>query len=318
MKIPKVGNILIPDIAKKIEKKLKILNLEPEITPSQFLKKWGTKKHRYFSPCRTKEGNKIAFYSRLHFNLDAKTKIVDEINFLRNAKRVKLKIEKFTPEILDWGFEKDFEWFKRELPPGKPLGASRLLKQKINREIISKITKMVFEISRTPKNIFSNLKIFNVNNYFAKGHYEKLTEQGFLKKELVEKILGFIKKNMLILKKENNYFSHGDLNLGNIISDGKNVFIIDWELIRLNNFAYDIGYLWSHLWQIKKELRQSLISQYIKLLSSEKLSKFKILFPIIVSFVSLGGVNSGVTNKRRGFYLKVLNNCLNFEKLIKL
>lgn len=318
MKIPKVGNILIPQIAKKIEKKLKILNLEPEITPSQFLKRWGTKKHRYFSPCRTKEKSKIAFYSRLHFNLDAKTKIIDEINFLRNVKKAKLKIEKFIPQILDWGFEKDFEWFKRELPPGKPLGASRLLKQKINGEIISKMTKMVFEISRAPKNVFSSLKIFNVNNYFAKGHYEKLVGQGFLKKELVEKILGFIKKNVTILKKENTYLSHGDLNLGNIISDGKNVFIIDWELIRLNNFAYDIGYLWSHLWQAKRKLRQALISQYLKLLSAEKLSKFKILFPIIVSFISLGGVSSEATNKRRVFYLKALNNCLNFEKLIKL
>lgn len=186
MKIPKVGNILIPGIAKK-QKKLKTLNLEPEIAPSQFLKKWGTKKHRYFSTCQTKKGEKIAFYSRLHFNLDAKTKIINEINFLRNLKRVKLKIKKFIPEILDWGFEKDFEWFKRKLPPGKPLGASRLLTQKINKEMISKIAKMAFEISKTPKSLFSNLKIFNVNNYFAKEHYEKLVGQGFLKKELVEK-----------------------------------------------------------------------------------------------------------------------------------
>ena len=94
---------------------------------------------------------------------------------------------------------------------------------------------------------------------------------------------------MPLLEKENHYISQGDLNLDNIIIDEKNnPWLIDWELIHLNNFAYDIGYLWAHLWEAKKEFRQKLISKYIKHLNKNELLKFKKLLQVVASYLSLG------------------------------
>jgi thiamine kinase-like enzyme len=323
MKPPKYGNILISNIQEKIEKKLKELGLKPEISPSEFLKKHKNRKHRYFSACQEKNGKKVGFYSRLHFNLDAKNKFNQEIEFLLKLKENDFEIKKNVPQIINFGKEKDFEWFEREFTEGKPLGFSRNLTQKINLRLVPKIVKIIFNIQKIPSNFLSKIKSFNIKNYLAKEIYEKLAKEKVLEKKLVFDIQNFIKKNWKLLQKENKYFCHGDLNLGNVISDKKNIWIIDWELVHLNNFAYDLGYLWSHFWQAKKDFRKSLILKFLKKLPKEKIEKFKIVFPIVVAYLALGGINFKERKKinaikRKNFYSQVLKNFFNFEKLIKL
>jgi thiamine kinase-like enzyme len=323
MKIPKTGNILIPKIGEKVEKKLKELELRPEIPPKEFLKIHKGGKHRYFSVCQTKEGEKVGFYSRLHFNLDAKNKVIREIKFLSKLKESNFKIKKIVPQIRDFGIEKDFEWFVREFPKGEPLGFSRELFQKIDLKLVPKIVKMIFEIQKIPPNFLPKIESFKVENYLARNVYSALVNEGILKKDLADSIQKFIKKNLNFLEKENKCFCHGDLNLGNIISNGKEIWLIDWELIHLNNFAYDIGYLWSHLWQVERSFRQNLIFEFMKKLPKEKIENFKILFPTVTSFLALGGIKFREKRKmdgekRKKFYSQVFENCLNFEKLIKL
>lgn len=323
MRIPKVGNILIPGIKKKIEKTLEKLKLKPEISIDNFLAKFKTKKHRYCTICESEEGKKVVFYSRLHFNLDAKEKVIREIKFLEKLKRSDLKIKEVVPEIIEWKIEKSFEWYLRNLSPGEPLGQRRILQQKLDKKIISKIAKIILEISKIPQDFIKPLKEFNVENYLAKKVYQELLKKKLLKRELVNSIQSFIEKNLSFLKKENKYFSHGDLNLGNLIYDGKKVFLIDWELIHINNFAFDIGYFWSHLWQAKKEIRRSLVQEYLKEIPKTQFEKFKVLFPIVTSFLALGGIQfkeekKFLFNLRQRFYSKVFENFFNFEKLIKL
>ncbi|KPJ57367.1 hypothetical protein AMJ49_02140 [Parcubacteria bacterium DG_74_2] len=324
MIIPKAGRILIPKIGDKIERKLKELNLRPETSPRKFLKIYKTGKHRYFSPCLTKEKEKFAFYARLHNNLDAKRKFIREINFLRKLKKINLKIKRITPEIINYRIEEDFEWFFREYPEGPPLGYRRNLTQKPFPGMVRKIIRAIFDVSKIHPKIFPGLKRFSFQNYLALGVYEDFAKKKIVPKNLSEKILRFIKENLSLLEKENKYFCHGDLNLGNILSDGKEIWIIDWELIHLNNFVYDIGYLWAHLWEAKRYFRQKLIKAYINRLSSHKFQKFKKILPIVVSYLSLGGIEQKkerekikILKKRRRFYLNLLKNCLNFEKLIK-
>jgi len=317
MKIPKAGNILIPEISEKIEKKQKELNLRPETSPKEFLRIHKLGRHRYFSPCLDKKGEKLAFYTRVHFNLDAKRKIIKEINFLERLKKSNLKIKKIVPEIIGFGFEKDFEWFERKYPLGIPLGESRDLKQKLRIGLVPKLIKIIIEISDIPPSFFPKIKKFKVENYLAKSAYQDLIEKGIIEKNLSAAIQGFIKKNLPLLKKEDKYFCHGDLNLGNVLSGEKRVWIIDWELIHLNNFAYDIGYLWTHLWATERVFRQKLILSFLKRLPPQKIKKFKIFFPIVTSYLAIGGIKHGV-KKRKIFYSNLFKNCLNFEKLIKL
>jgi hypothetical protein len=316
-------NILISNIQKKIEKKLRELNLKPKISPREFLKI--QRKHRYFSPSLSKDGKIVAFYARLHDNLDAKEKFIREINFLKKIKESSLRIKKFVPEILDYGIENDFEWLIREHKIALPLGQSRNLTQEISSEIIKKIVKLILEIAKIPPGNFPGLKKFNCQNYFGNGVYRNLIKKGLIPREISEKLREMVKRSFLLLEKENKYFCHGDMNLGNILSDKKNIWIIDWELIHLNNFAYDIGYLWAHLWEAKRNFRNELMNSYLKELNSQKLLKFKKLLPIVVSYLSLGGIELKKENekkeifqKRRSFYLKLLKNCLDFQKLIKI
>jgi thiamine kinase-like enzyme len=167
------------------------------------------------------------------------------------------------------------------------------------------------------------IKKFKVEDYLGKGIYSGLVNEGLLEGNLANSIQNFIKKNLSLLKKENKYFVHGDLNLGNIISDKTNIWLIDWELIHLNNFVYDIGYLWAHLWQAKRQFRQNLISIFLKKISGEELKKFKIFFPTVASFLALGGIKFQEGKKaeneiRKKFYSQIFENFSNFEKLIKL
>jgi len=322
MRLLKVGNILIPKIKEKIKKKQKELNLKPIISPAGFLKIHKTGKHRYFSPCLTNKGKKVVFFARLHNNLDAKIKFKTDIEFLEKIRKKNFKIKKFVPELINFGIEKDFEWLVRKYPEEPPLGTSRNISREITQKTIEKIAKIVFEISKiSPQKLSIKLRKFDFKNYLPLKTYLKLVEENLISKETAENIGKMIKKNFPLLKKENSYFSHGDLNLGNILSDGKNFWVIDWELIRLNNFAYDIGYLWAHLWEAKREIRKKLMENYIKNLNSEKLEKFKKLLPIVASYISLGGIltkKKGESfTKRRKFYKNLLENCLDFDKLIK-
>jgi len=324
----KENKILINNIEKKIEKKIKELEISPQISPSQFFKKYRTFKHRYFSPCQTKSGKTVAFYARCHNNLDAKEKFIRETRFFKKIQEENFPIKKVIPKIIKSGKGKGFEWMIREYIEGKPLGHSRKVTLHPTKEQIKELTGLIIKISKIPPANFCGLKLkkFNCKNYLAEDLYHTLLKNGLISRSHKNKLTTIIKKTIPLARKENNYFSQGDLNLGNIIVDEKNkLWIIDWELIHINNFAYDIGYLWTHLWGIKRDLRKKLITEYIKHLNKEKLLKFKKLLPLVASYLSLGGIqiryskeNKELYKRRRKFYTNLLINCTkDFKELIK-
>ncbi len=319
------NSILIPNIQQKIKKKLNEFSLKADTSPKEFLEKHGVGRHRYVSRCQTKKGEWVAFYARLHNNEDSKNKFLQEIHFLETIKKSKLKIGNFIPPILNFGRENDFEWMIRRYLEGKALGFSRKVISPLPTKAVNKITDDVYEISLTSPKYFSGLKEFDYKNYLATGTYQDLAKKGVISKKFANQILRQIKITIPLLKKENHYLSHGDLNLGNIIEEKGKIWIIDWELISKNNFAYDIGYLWAHLWEAEKSFRQALISDYVKKLTPQKLEKFKKLLPVVATYLSLGGIEykeskekEAMLKRRRIFYLKLIENCLKpFSQLIK-
>ncbi len=330
-------NILIKNIVQKIDKKLKKLEFKPLVSPQKFVQKFGTKKHRYWSICQTKNGKKIAFYARLHDNKDAQEKFLNEIKFFNKifkGDRLSFdkKREKFfkslMPRFLTAGLEEDFEWLVREYFIGQPLGHSRMLKIEISEKMASRLAKIIFQINQTPIRYFKNLRLkkFDWQNYInVKNSYFGLTKNGIIKKETHQKINKFLKNKTDLLKRENHYFCHGDLNLGNIIFYRNSFKIIDWELMHLNNFVYDFAYCWTHLWQASKGFRQKLVQAYLKLIPASKIKIFKTLLPITVIYFTLGGIiyRSRQLSKqyllaRRNFYLKIVSKAVEgYEELIK-
>ena len=321
-------NILIPNIETKIDKKLKSLQLSPQITPRSFFKKYMDSKHRYFSPCKNQEGSLFAFYARCHNNENAKKKFIQEINFLNSIKETKLSINNSIPKIIKSRKGNDFEWMLREYIKGKTLGYSRKLAFPPQRKTIDQLVLLISEIKKIKLKQSSSLKLkkFTIKNYLSESLYTHLSKKKIISSSLSKKSIKNINSTMPLLKKENHYISQGDLNLGNIIIDEKNnPWLIDWELIHLNNFAYDIGYLWAHLWEAKKEFRQKLILEYIKHLNKNELLKFKKLLPIVASYLSLGGIciehskeKKTELEKRRVFYIRLLTNCFkSFEEFVR-
>ncbi len=318
-------NALIPQIEKKIEKKLRSLNLCPAVPPDLFIRKKGIKKHRYFSLCKDLYGNETFFYARLHNNQNAQKKFITEINFLKKIKKSNLKIKNKIPEIKNWGCEADFEWLQREKIKPNPLAnLNEKNLSKAFKKISSELSSFIFQISKI-KTKGLGFKKFDWNDYCNPSPLKKLFGQGIISKKLSEELRQMLKKEALLLKRQNIYLSHGDLTLENILFDGNKFWIIDWERAYLNNLAYDIAFLWTHLWKSKSS-RKKLTESYLKNLNDNKKTIFKKIFPIVVSYLALGGVFLDIDkekerdrNKRKNFCIQIFKKSpQGFMSLIKI
>ncbi len=166
---------------------------------------------------------------------------------------------------------------------------------------------------------------FGWNDYCNSSPLNKLLGQKMISKKLSEELRQMLKKEAVLLKRQNTYLSHGDLTLENILFDGNKFWIIDWERAHLNNLAYDIAFLWTHLWKSKFS-RKKLTESYLKNLNDNKKIIFKKIFPIVVSYLALGGVFLDIDkekerdrNKRKNFCIQILKKSpQGFMSLIKI
>jgi len=318
---------VVTNVGPKIKNKLGKLCLKPEISPIEFIKRVNGKKHRYFSPCETISGQKVVFYARIHDNKDAQKKFINEIRFLKKIKESRLPLTKVIPELFASGIEKSYEWLVRAYLPAPPLGYSRSLYQKTPKKIVRQLAKAIYQISKIPhKTLGLELTKFNTKNYLVANQCQGLVNRQLIPASLSHQIINLTERSLPLLKEENRYPAHSDLNLGNILVEKNHFWLIDWELVQFNNFAYDIGYLWAHLWQAPATFRNQLIKSYLNQLSNGQVAKFKKLFPIVVIYLSLGGIeyrkNSkeklAIMQKRRRYYLNLLYKCVgSFQQLIR-
>lgn len=308
--------LLIPKISEKIERLLKELKLKPEISPQKFIKKTKGEKHRYSSLCFTKEGEKLIFYARLFKSLYEKERMLNEI---RLAKIISKEISiGFFPRYFSSGTKKDFEWFTREYFQAGSLERTKKiekLKRELKKEEIEEIVKALLKIANFPLFLFPFLKKFDLNEYF--GLPRRIGEKEILTKEEIKRLENLLKENKEVLEKENKYFSHGDFQIGNILISKSGLKIIDLESIQINNFAFDLAFLTTRLWQDKK-IRKKIIESYQSLLPKEKNRVFPILFRINTFYIAYHTFmsnpieySSEMLKKRKNFYLKLMKSCLN-------
>jgi len=318
-------NGLIPQIEKKIAKKLSLLSLHPALPPDLFIRKKGVKKHRYFSSCRDHLGKESLFYARLHKNQNARKKFITEINFLKRIKRGDLKIKNNIPEIINWGIEADFEWLQREkIKPNSLANFSQKNFPKAFEKISARLSAFMFQVARV-KTKGLGFEKFYWRNYFKSSSLDKLVNQGIVSGELSLELRQMVEKELPLLKKQNIYLSHGDLTLENILFDGDNFWVIDWERAHLNNSAYDITFLWMHLWKSRSS-RKKLIEAYLKKLKNNQRVIFKKIFPLVASYLALGGTFLNIDKekakdgkRRKNFCIQVLKRSpQGFISLIKI
>lgn len=305
---------LIPDIENKIEETLVELKLKPEVSVQEFIKKTKGAKHRYSSLCRNNKGEKVIFYARLHEDKDAKTKMTREISFFKKSRN--LKISKYVPEVYSSRKEKGLEWLSREYFKTPILGLNERLDRKIKNKEAEALTEAVFQIQNTELEALKgvSLEVFPVKNYLkSKDQLSRLIKKKIISQTKAQEIKRVLEENKSLLEKENKYFCHGDLNLGNIIISKETIKIIDWESIQINNPAFDIAYLFTHLWQAPKTIRKTLISSYLALFSKEQRAVFLQLFPVVIFYLAVHGIEARpkeirpkLLKKRKEFFQKLL------------
>ena len=317
---------IIPGIEEKIEKTLKKLELEPKTSPARFIEKTGGNKHRYSSACTNPQGKRVIFYARLHDNPDAKRKMERELSFFKNVRKQKSKISKFIPEIYSLKIEKDFEWLVRQYFTVNPLGINEQLNKKIEKKDAVLLAEAICQIKDVPLSTLKHvsLKKFSIKQYLnSLDQIEKLVKDKILTKKEAKSITKLLEKSTALLKKENRYFCHNDLNLGNIIISRGSVKIIDWESIQINNLVCDISYMFCHLWQAKTGIREALIKTYFNLLTPEEKSVFERIFSIVIFYLATGAIDfitpevaPSLLKKRKEFFKKLLKkSCQGIEEL---
>lgn len=318
--------LLIPGIAQKINSVLKRLNLKPKITPEQFIEKRQGKKHRYPSVCLSSERKKIIFYARLHKKFSEKERMRTEVKIARVL--LKEPLFPYFPKYLATGIEKDFEWLSREYFPPTVMEAKtciQKLKRPLTEQEIAKIAKATFEMGQLPIEKFPFLKKFSPKKYLFSEALKSLFQKKVLSRDEVEKFKELLERNKKIFAKENKYFCHGDFQIGNLIIFNKRLVIIDLESAHINNFAYDIAFLTTHLWQ-DLATRKKLIENYFSLLPPKKRGIFTSLFSIVSFFVGYHSFRSqpreftaAKIEERKCFYQKFLKATIKgFETLLRL
>lgn len=305
--------LLISKIAFKIETVLKKLNLVPEIPPAEFIRKTKGKKHRYYSVCGTKEEKKLMFYSRLYNDEYDKKRFVTETLLAQKIMDKKL-FSKYFPVYYGYGYEKDFEWLTRQYYRTTPLEDKKRaekLKRSLSNEDILKIVKAIININALPVKNLDFLKKLRVEKYL--NYYKK---KDYIFKEAVDikELERFSGNNKLLLERENKYFCHGDLSIGNVVFLKNRIKIIDLESANINNFAFDIAFFTTRLWQNGK-YRENIIKTYLRLLPERKKKIFTILFRINSSFIAYQALGTNpieytvAQNKERNiFFEKILKN----------
>jgi thiamine kinase-like enzyme len=313
----------IPKIGKKINKVLKEKGLFPFENPEDFIKRTRGGKHRYSTVCQDKKGKKFIFYARLHDSPFEKERMVVEVKLARVLEKKKYD---FFPRYFGGKIEKDFEWVLREYFEESPLESKKeieKLKRKINRGEILRICQTLSKLYKIEISNFPFLRKFDLKKYLKL--IEQVKKEGIFSKNEFEILKRILMENFEILKRENKYFCHGDLQIGNIILFDKKIKIIDLEGARISNFAFDICFLWARLWKERKTARK-ILNCFYKLLPKNKKKIFETLFRLNSLFVGFHSFvqepkeyDQRTIEKRKRFFLNVLKKSLqSFEELKKL
>lgn len=319
--------LLIPGIAQKIERVIKELKLRPRLSVERFIEKTEGKKHRYSSVCLDEKGKKVIFYARLHQTPHQKERMRTEVKLAEVF--IKKPIFRFFPRYFKTAVLKDFEWLIREYFPSLPVEKRKeieQLKKPLKKELVLKIVKAVMAMNNLPCRSFPFLKKFELKKYVRLPELSLLLlKEKVISHEGLLRLKELLRKNIKTLERENNYFCHGDFQIGNLLIFNKQMKIIDLESAHINNFAFDIAFFTTRLWQYP-HLRKRFIEKFFELLPQEKRMVFPALFCLDTFFIGYHTFRSRPREytlkklqERENFYKKLLRAAIkNFSTLINL
>jgi len=275
----------IPGVVARIDHVLDRQRLVPMVSPGAFIRDHHGKKHRYTSACRTRDGSKVIFYARLHKNMDARQKFRREILFLRSLERSASPLRKYVPKLYASSTVHDREWFTREYLQAPALGSVHLADRPLGTTDVPRIIQLFSALRHIPDN-----RLFRPLERRGGDFYLNMTEgclrtasKLFTRKENAG-IHHMMHDAYDLLDAHAKYRVHGDCHPGNILITPTKIYLIDWELLHINNRVNDIAYFYAGLAE-HPVFRKKLISSFER--SIEWKEEFRTLFPVVASFFSI-------------------------------
>ncbi len=270
------------------------------------------KEKRFYahSVIEKKSGRKVFLKARITASKGSVYGLEKEMEITKimtDNKKISAKVN-FT-EYLDGSLKDIPEWYTHYYVEGDLLGSFYDLPRKNQADIyIRNIVKNLRGLQSVSDEFIKEAKKNGVIKYIKKRDYQDYKATiDFYKKEKTgngkvdfENIYKLLEKNKELLNK-NLVVAHGDFTMANqIIEDGSGeIYLSDWESVRIDNLAADIAHLWVQSWRYKK-WQAKLLREFVDSLFKKEKEDFYNIFRIIAIEQSLAEIkwNSALCERK--------------------
>ncbi|MEK7166935.1 MAG: phosphotransferase [Patescibacteria group bacterium] len=279
---------IIPQAKQKITetlKQLKLSILDKNFTVEKNIQ--NTK--RFFMPiCADKQGKKYFFKARFQNTDELFLALKKEIEFNKNISPIiSSKNPHFiTPGIIKSGRDKQgYIWFYRECYEENFAGFmdvdSGMTKEFLDKCSPQDFALKLFSLQKNTFKIKKTMQLHSHNYHWYKADFDYYFYTEILQKEIpreLKKIKQLFEKNKILLNRNANWLTHGDLYPNNILISNNQLVIIDWELVHLNNQAFDLIFIWMNAFRNPK-WQQDFLKTYFQKIKNK--INFQKLFRIV-------------------------------------
>ncbi len=273
--MPKYG-LHLKDIEKKVHKKISELELTPKYV-------FDAKKHQerfYTAPCRDNKNNKVVFKMRTEDFQKTKEDFRREIKINKLFTEYSNRAGKLSvPKFIDGDSEHIPEWMIYEFIEGYESGDfyNGLEKNNIKKFSVESLISGVKNMQKISAFAQGEIKLKAWKHKDFLEAYEKYA--GTLKPFFTEKEIGkaaeVLNANKKILDASSRFIAHGDFHPGNlIITPQKEIAIIDWYYVHLNNIAFDISFLYLEI--TDKKFQKKILERFVNESASDKEEFFRL------------------------------------------
>jgi thiamine kinase-like enzyme len=321
---------IIPQAKEKINKTLKQLRLT--IIDNDFtIKKNIKNKRRFFMPvCVDKNGKKFFLKTRFQNTDELLISLKKEIEFNKKITPIISSIEPhfITPEVIKSGQDgQGYVWFYRKYHEGEFAGLmdidSGITKNFLDKYSSRDFALKLFSLQKTTSKVKKIIELHQHNYHWYKADFNYYFHTKILQKLIpkeLKKIKQLLEKNRILLNKNANHLTHGDFYPNNFLLSNNQLIVIDWELVHLNNQAFDFCFIWMNAFR-NPEWQQEFFKIYLQKVKDK--IKFKKLFRIVAltlclrffhhACIVIKTFNKGYKEKliSRGFTQKQIRGVLN-------